>query len=191
MQSAPSLALSLDNAVAALTRGGVIAYPTEAVWGLGCDPRQEAAVLRLLAIKRRPVDKGVIVVAASVDVLHEWVDFDALEPARKQEVLANWPGPHTWILPVTAQAPRWVTGAHDGLAVRISAHPVVAALCAAWGAPLVSTSANLAGEPPARSRQALDPALLVSIDGVVDGEVGTLAQPTQIRDARSGQILRD
>ncbi|CAD0363142.1 Sua5/YciO/YrdC/YwlC family protein [Xanthomonas hortorum] len=191
MQSAPSPALSLDNAVAALTRGGVIAYPTEAVWGLGCDPRQQAAVLRLLAIKRRPVDKGVIVVAASVDVLHEWVDFDALEPARRQEVLASWPGPHTWILPVTAQAPRWVTGAHDGLAVRISAHPVVAALCAAWGAPLVSTSANLAGEPPARSRQSLDPALLVSIDGVVDGEVGTLAQPTQIRDARSGQILRD
>ncbi|MDV2451650.1 Sua5/YciO/YrdC/YwlC family protein [Xanthomonas hortorum] len=191
MQSAPSPALSLDNAVAALTRGGVIAYPTEAVWGLGCDPRQEAAVLRLLAIKRRPVDKGVIVVAASVDVLHDWVDFDALEPARKQEVLASWPGPHTWILPVTAQAPRWVTGAHDGLAVRISAHPVVAALCAAWGAPLVSTSANLAGEPPARSRQALDPALLVSIDGVVDGEVGALAQPTQIRDARSGRILRD
>ncbi|MBG3852148.1 Sua5/YciO/YrdC/YwlC family protein [Xanthomonas sp. WHRI 8391] len=191
MQSAPSPALSLDNAVAALTRGGVIAYPTEAVWGLGCDPRQQAAVLRLLAIKRRPVDKGVIVVAASVDVLHEWVDFDALEPARKQEVLASWPGPHTWILPVTAQVPRWVTGAHDGLAVRISAHPVVAALCAAWGAPLVSTSANLAGEPPARSRQSLDPALLASIDGVVDGEVGALAQPTQIRDARSGQILRD
>ncbi|CAD0354317.1 Sua5/YciO/YrdC/YwlC family protein [Xanthomonas hortorum] len=191
MQPAPSPALSLDNAVAALTQGGVIAYPTEAVWGLGCDPRQQAAVLRLLAIKRRPVDKGVIVVAASVDVLHEWVDFDALEPARKQEVLASWPGPHTWILPVTAQAPRWVTGEHDGLAVRISAHPVVAALCAAWGAPLVSTSANLAGESPARSRQALDPALLASIDGVVDGVVGTLAQPTQIRDARSGQVLRD
>ena len=191
MQSAPGPALSLDGAVAALSQGGVIAYPTEAVWGLGCDPRQETAVLRLLAIKRRPVDKGVIVVAASVDVLHDWVDFDALEPARKQEVLASWPGPHTWILPVTAQAPRWVTGEHDGLAVRISAHPLVAALCAAWGAPLVSTSANLASEPPARSRQALDPALLASIDGVLDGEVGALAQPTQIRDARSGQILRD
>ncbi|MBB3780899.1 L-threonylcarbamoyladenylate synthase [Xanthomonas campestris] len=183
--------LSLDSAVAALTQGGVIAYPTEAVWGLGCDPRQQAAVLRLLEIKRRPVDKGVIVVAASVDVLHAWVDMDALAPARRQEVLASWPGPHTWILPITAQAPRWVTGTHDGLAVRISAHPLVAALCAAWGGPLVSTSANLAGEPPARSRQALDPALLASIDGVVDGEVGALAQPTRIRDARSGQILRD
>ncbi|CAG2096071.1 L-threonylcarbamoyladenylate synthase [Xanthomonas arboricola] len=183
--------LSLDSAVATLTQGGVIAYPTEAVWGLGCDPRQQAAVLRLLEIKRRPVDKGVIVVAASVDVLHPWVDMDALAPARRQEVLASWPGPHTWILPITAQAPRWVTGTHDGLAVRISAHPVVAALCAAWGGPLVSTSANLAGEPPARSRQALDPALLASIDGVMDGEVGALAQPTRIRDARSGQILRD
>ncbi|MBB5769026.1 MULTISPECIES: Sua5/YciO/YrdC/YwlC family protein [Xanthomonas] len=183
--------LSLDSAVATLTQGGVIAYPTEAVWGLGCDPRQQAAVLRLLEIKRRPVDKGVIVVAASVDVLHAWVDMDALAPARRQEVLASWPGPHTWILPITAQAPRWVTGTHDGLAVRISAHPVVAALCAAWGGPLVSTSANLAGEPPARSRQALDPALLASIDGVMDGEVGALAQPTRIRDARSGQILRD
>ncbi|WP_126946407.1 Sua5/YciO/YrdC/YwlC family protein [Xanthomonas sp. BRIP62418] len=183
--------LSLDSAVATLTQGGVIAYPTEAVWGLGCDPRQQAAVLRLLEIKRRPVDKGVIVVAASVDVLHAWVDMDALAPARRQEVLASWPGPHTWILPITAQAPRWVTGTHDGLAVRISAHPVVAALCAAWGGPLVSTSANLAGEPPARSRQVLDPALLASIDGVMDGEVGALAQPTQIRDARSGQILRD
>ncbi|NIK10550.1 L-threonylcarbamoyladenylate synthase [Xanthomonas arboricola] len=183
--------LSLDSAVATLTRGGVIAYPTEAVWGLGCDPRQQAAVLRLLEIKRRPVDKGVIVVAASVGVLHAWVDMDALAAARRQEVLASWPGPHTWILPITAQAPRWVTGTHDGLAVRISAHPLVAALCAAWGGPLVSTSANLAGEPPARSRQALDPALLASIDGVVDGEVGALAQPTRIRDARSGQILRD
>ncbi|KEZ99037.1 tRNA threonylcarbamoyladenosine biosynthesis protein RimN, partial [Xanthomonas vasicola pv. vasculorum NCPPB 895] len=74
--------LTLDNAVATLTQGGVIAYPTEAVWGLGCDPRQEAAVMRLLEIKRRPVDKGVIVVAPSVDVLRDWVDIDALEPAQ-------------------------------------------------------------------------------------------------------------
>lgn len=125
------------------------------------------------------------------DVLQDWIDIAALGSEQLTAVLAQWPGPHTWILPVTAQAPRWVTGDHDGLAVRISAHPVVAALCKAWGAPLVSTSANLAGEPPARSRAALDPALLARIDGVLDGEVGGLAQPTPIRDARTGQILRD
>ncbi|MCC8539062.1 Sua5/YciO/YrdC/YwlC family protein [Xanthomonas axonopodis pv. poinsettiicola] len=183
--------LSLDGAVAALREGGVIAYPTEAVWGLGCDPAREAAVLRLLEIKRRPVDKGVIVVASDVALLRDWVDLDALEPARRQAVLASWPGPNTWILPITDRAPRWVTGTHDGLAVRISAHPLVAALCAAWGAPLVSTSANLAGQPPARSRDALDPALLTSIDGVLAGDVGGQAQPTNIRDARTGQVLRD
>lgn len=183
--------LSLDSAIATLQTGGVIAYPTEAVWGLGCDPAQQAAVLRLLQIKRRPVDKGVIVVASGIEVVRDWVDIDALEPARRDEVLASWPGPHTWILPVTSRAPRWVTGTHDGLAVRISAHPVVVALCAAWGAPLVSTSANLAGEPPARSREALDPALLATIDGVVAGDVGGLAQPTPICDARTGQVLRD
>ncbi|QHG88544.1 MULTISPECIES: Sua5/YciO/YrdC/YwlC family protein [Xanthomonas] len=184
-------ALRLDGAVAALRQGGVIAYPTEAVWGLGCDPAQEAAVLRLLQIKRRPVDKGVIVVASDVALLRDWVDLDALEPARRQAVLASWPGPNTWILPITGRAPRWVTGTHDGLAVRISAHPLVAALCAAWGAPLVSSSANLAGQPPARSRDALDPALLTAIDGVLAGDVGGHAQPTTIRDARSGQVLRD
>ncbi|MCC4601119.1 Sua5/YciO/YrdC/YwlC family protein [Xanthomonas melonis] len=183
--------LSPDSAAVVVRQGGVIAYPTEAVWGLGCDPAQEAAVLRLLEIKRRPVDKGVIVVASDVAQLRDWVDLDALEPARRQAVLASWPGPNTWILPITARAPRWVTGTHDGLAVRISAHPIVAALCAAWGAPLVSTSANLAGQPPARSRDALDPALLATIDGVVAGDVGGLAQPTTIRDACSGQILRD
>ncbi|WDI94198.1 Sua5/YciO/YrdC/YwlC family protein [Xanthomonas campestris] len=187
MPHAPDLAA----AVTTLARGGVIAYPTEAVWGLGCDPRQEAAVLRLLEIKRRPVDKGVIVVASGLDVLQDWIDVHALGSEQLTAVLAQWPGPHTWVLPVTAQAPRWVTGDHDGLAVRISAHPVVADLCKAWGAPLVSTSANLAGEPPARSRAALDPALLARIDGVLDGEVGGLAQPTPIRDARTGQILRD
>lgn len=183
--------LSPDSAAVIVRQGGVIAYPTEAVWGLGCDPAQEAAVLRLLEIKRRPVDKGVIVVASDVAQLRDWVDLDALEPARRQAVLASWPGPNTWILPITARAPRWVTGTHDGLAVRISAHPIVVALCAAWGAPLVSTSANLAGQPPARSRDALDPSLLATIDGVVAGDVGGLAQPTTIRDARSGQVLRD
>ncbi|WP_434026429.1 Sua5/YciO/YrdC/YwlC family protein [[Pseudomonas] boreopolis] len=184
-------ALSLDAAVAALHAGGVIAYPTEAVWGLGCDPRQEPAVMRLLQIKRRPVEKGVIVVADDLATLHDWLDLAALPPERLAVVRASWPGPNTWILPASAQAPAWVTGRHPGIAVRISAHPLVERLCRAWGAPLVSTSANLAGMPPARSRGELDPALLASIDGLLDGETGGLAQPTPIRVALTGEVLRD
>ena len=183
--------LTLAAAVQALQHGGLIAYPTEAVWGIGCDPRQQAAVQRLLQIKQRPLDKGVIVVAADLQALAEWLDLDALPAARMDAVRASWPGPHTWILPASAQAPRWITGAHSGIAVRISAHPLVSALCRQWQGPLVSTSANLAGHPPARQREELDPALLPALAGIVDGATGGLTQPTPIRDALSGQILRD
>jgi len=182
--------LSLDTAIPTLRRGGVIAYPTEAVWGLGCDPGHEAAVTRLLQIKQRPVEKGMILVAAELAQLGGWVRMASLPPERQSEVLASWPGANTWILPAGPRAPRWITGEHSGIAVRISAHPLVAALCTAWGGPLVSTSANLAGHPPARTRDELDPALTPLLDGVLDGPTGGLAQPTPIRDALSGQILR-
>src|SRR3546814_10500611 len=86
------------EAAATLHAGGVIAYPTEAVWGLGCDPFDEAAVLRVLAIKQRPVDKGLILVAASTAQLDELADWDALPRGRRDAVLATWPGPHTWIV---------------------------------------------------------------------------------------------
>ena len=182
--------LILDSVAGLLKAGGVITYPTEAVWGLGCDPANEAAVHKVLALKQRPVSKGMILVAADVAQLDGWVRLDALPEDRQQAVLASWPGPNTWILPAGAKAPRWVTGDHDGLAVRVSAHPLVVALCRAWGGPLVSTSANLAGEEPARSREQLDPRLLAQLDGIVDGLVGLRAQPSTIRDGLSGQTLR-
>ena len=182
--------LTLDAAVLALRAGGLIAYPTEAVWGLGCDPSQDRAVQTLLRLKQRPEAKGMILVAAELEQLHGWARLDTLPDARQREVLASWPGANTWILPAGPLAPSWVTGEHSGLAVRISAHPVVAALCRAWGGPLVSTSANLAGEPPARTRQALDPRLLPELSGWLAGETGGLAQPTPIRDALSGNVLR-
>ena len=185
MAAAPDIA----PAVAALRAGGVVAYPTEAVWGLGCDPFDEAAVGRLLAIKQRPVDKGLILVAASVEQLEGLADWAALPAARRDAVLASWPGPNTWIVPATARVPRWITGGHGGVALRVSAHPVVVALCLAFG-PITSTSANLAGEPPARSRAELDPRLVGMLDATCAGETGDLASPTRIRDARTGEILR-
>ena len=180
----------LRPALAALHRGGVIAYPTEAVWGLGCDPFDEAAVTRLLALKQRPVDKGLILVAAEPAQFDGLLDWAALPAARRDAVLASWPGPHTWIVPATARVPRWISGGHAGVAVRVSAHPLVAALCRGFGGPLVSTSANFSGEPPARTRAVLDAALLARLDAVTGGETGGLAAPTSIRDALSGAVLR-
>ena len=181
----------IDDAIAALRRGGVIAYPTEAVWGLGCDPFDETAVRRLLALKQREVAKGLILVAADTVQLDGLVDWDALPADRRDAVLASWPGPHTWIVPASARVPRWITGAHDGVAVRVSAHPVVVALCAGFGAAIVSTSANRAGAPPPRTLSELDADLRAGIDAMVAGETSGLARPTPIRDARSGAALRD
>lgn len=174
-----------------LAQGGVVAYPTEAVWGLGCDPNDEPAVLRILAAKQRGVDKGLILVAAHIEQLRPYVDFAALPDTALAHVLASWPGPHTWIMPATPIAPRWVTGAHAGIAVRVSAHPVVRALCDAFGGAVVSTSANPAGAPPPTSMGELDARIVDAVDAIVAGEVSGLARPTQIRDARTGQTLRD
>ncbi|MDR1075183.1 MAG: Sua5/YciO/YrdC/YwlC family protein [Xanthomonadaceae bacterium] len=182
--------LSPRAAAAVLRDGGVIAYPAEGVWGLGCDPASRQAVLRLLRIKQRPVEKGLILIAASLGQLRPWIDADALPRDNWKAVIESWPGPNTWVLPAAAGAPAWITGAHSGIAVRVSAHPDVVAVCSAFGGALVSTSANSSGAEPARERDRLDPALLALIDGVLQGETGGLFQPTSIRDALSGQVLR-
>lgn len=181
---------AIEEVVAALRRGGVVAYPTEAVWGLGCDPLDEAATLRLLAMKQREVEKGLILIAADEAQLAPFIDMAALDAAQRDAVRASWPGPHTWIVPASASAPSWITGAHAGIAVRVSAHPLVIELCKAFGGALVSTSANRAGEPAAHTIDELDPRIVGAVEAVAGGETGGLLRPTDIRDARSGAVLR-
>ena len=187
---APDESLTPEVAAGLLRTGGVIAYPTEAVWGLGCDPADEAAVLRLLALKQREVEKGLILIAARIEQLQPWIRLDALPADRRTEVLASWPGPNTWIVPASDVTPRWITGSHDGVAVRVSAHPVVIALCEAFGAALVSTSANPAGAPAPAVLEQFDTQLLAALDGVVGGDTGGLDRPSVIRVAQTGQVLR-
>lgn len=183
-------ASSIAEAVAALKRGGIAACPTEGVWGLGCDPFDEAAVLRLLALKQRSVDKGLILVASSLPQFDGIADWDALPPQARDAVFASWPGPYTWVVPATPGVPYWITGGRDAVALRVSAHPLVAALCDGFGGALVSTSANVSTAPAPRTRAALDPRIVAGIDAIVDGETSGLAQATPIRDARSGDTLR-
>lgn len=168
--------------------GGILAYPTEAVYGLGCDPRNRAAVQRLLAIKRRPEHKGLILIAADFAQLAPFVE--PLDDARMQAIRATWPGPVTWLLPARADTPGWLRGRHATLAVRVTAHPVAAALCAAAGSALVSTSANLGNRPPARTPLRVRSALGSQVDLVLTGPCGARARPSTIRDGRTGAIIR-
>ncbi|HEY5718044.1 MAG TPA: Sua5/YciO/YrdC/YwlC family protein [Motiliproteus sp.] len=179
----------LKQAVRALTAGGVIAYPTEAVWGLGCDPWQRRAVERLLALKQRPMHKGLIMVAASQSQIAPLLQ--SLDSSERLRLDLSWPGPVTWLLPDPADwVPAWVKGTHSSVAVRVSDHPQVAKLCSAFGGPLVSTSANVAGQEPARAAADVRQAFSRQLDYLLPGPLGGLDRPTQIRDLRSGTVLR-
>lgn len=179
---------AFEACIQAVQRGGVIAYPTEAVYGLGCDPAQLAAVQRVLTLKQRPAHKGLILIAADFDQLAPYLlPLDSVTHAR---VMATWPGAVTWILPAQPQVSPLIRGEHDTLAVRVSAHPTCRALCLRLGHPLISTSANLSTLPPARDAQAVAAQFGTLLDGIVDAPVGGQAQPTEIRQGLTGEIVR-
>ncbi len=179
---------AFEACIQAVQRGGVIAYPTEAVYGLGCDPAQLAAVQRVLTLKQRPAHKGLILIAADFDQLAPYLlPLDSVTHAR---VMATWPGAVTWILPAQPHVSPLIRGEHDTLAVRVSAHPTCRALCLHLGHPLISTSANLSTLPPARDAQAVAAQFGTLLDGIVDAPVGGQAQPTEIRQGLTGEIVR-
>jgi L-threonylcarbamoyladenylate synthase len=181
-------AYQLRLAARMLRSGGVIAYPTEAVFGLGCSPQDPAAVARLLALKGRAASKGLILIAAALKQLLPFIA--ALPPQRAAEIRASWPGPTTWVVPARPDVPPWLSGGRGTLAVRVTAHPGAAALCLACRSALVSTSANRTGAPPAHTAIAVRRELGEAIDYLLPGRCGPRRRPSRIIDALSGAILR-
>ena len=176
----------LSQAVRCVRDGGVLAYPTEAVWGLGCDPANRTAVHRILAIKKRPEHKGMILVGSSLAQFEGWIK--PLSDADLELVQSTWPGPVTWVLPCYDHVPVWLRGSHDSIAIRITDHPLVRALCDQTG-PLVSTSANPAGKEPARSLMRVRQYFPQGVDFILPGALGGRSQPSTIRTL-TGQQLR-
>lgn len=181
-------AWKVKHAARIIRSGGIVAYPTEAVYGLGCDPWNVEAVLRLLDLKQRPIGKGLILIGASWAHLRPFLT--PLTPDIRNRVERTWPGPVTWLLPASDETPVWLRGQHASIAVRITAHPIAAALCQAVDTALVSTSANLSGRPPTRSALRVRRALGHELDYLLVGPLGSQQRPTEIRDARTGTVLR-
>jgi L-threonylcarbamoyladenylate synthase len=179
---------AIGQAADVISRGGVVAYPTEAVYGLGCDPLNEKAIRRLLQIKRRPVGKGLILIAARFSQLEGFID--PLPESTRTVLFESWPGPVTWLVPAKGGVPITVRGDHKTLAVRVTAHPVACALCERLNQALISTSANVSGAQPARSSAQVLRMFGNQIDYILEGPVDMKAEPTQIRDALSGKIIR-
>ena len=180
---------ALDTTAAAriILDGGVIAAPTEAVYGLSCDPWNEAAVERLVTLKQRAMGKGLILVAGG---LYQFTSLVRHLTRDQQETLAaSWPGPVTWLVPTPPDLPEWITGGQSTLALRVTAHLEMAALCRHAGKPLTSTSANLSGQAPAMTTEEVA-ATFPDIDGILAGELGGATKPTEIRNLETGEIVR-
>jgi L-threonylcarbamoyladenylate synthase len=184
--------LSVHQAVTAIRKGAVVAYPTEAVYGLGCDPANEAAVRTVLQIKDRHEDAGLILIGARIEHLEPWMDL--ADDVSLRPALDTWPGPVTWLVPSSPATPRWISGKHDTVALRMTAHPVCRLLCDLFGGALVSTSANPSGMPPARDvatvRAYFGPLIGDRVAGIVAGALGDSTSPSVIRDLATGKQLR-
>jgi L-threonylcarbamoyladenylate synthase len=176
----------LDEALQCIATGKIIAYPTEAVYGLGCDPFNQQAVETILNLKCRSEEKGLIILIADWGQLMPLVDK---VPAHLlQKVRATWPGPVTWIFPKSSAIPKWLTGEHNGIAIRMTAHPIAHALCAKG--PIVSTSANLSGQEPAKDVAGVHAQFPHGVEGVVAGELGGATQPSKIYDVLTAKQIR-
>lgn len=170
-----------------LKRGGILAYPTESCYGLGCDPHCHAAVARLMRLKQRHTTKGLILIAADLRQLRPYLA--RLTPALEQRMRAAWPGPHTWLVPAATTCPPWLRGDHDGIAVRVTAHADAAQLCRMAGSALVSTSANLSGRKAAKTAAQCQ-RLFGNRVAVISGRIGTRRRPSTLQDLVSGVVLR-
>ena len=211
--SIPFITDSVIQAAHWLKKGQLLAYPTESVWGIGCDPFTQQAVMQLLTIKQRPIEKGMIVVTDNTSRLTELLE--CLTAVERQTVLDSWQADsinatarqaHTWVLPIPKNLPitipSWITGAHDSVAVRVIDHPLVKQLCAQMVSVsnpygfVVSTSCNPSGQPPALSlneakRYFLDAHLHLNQSvGYLQGETLGYQLPSQIGDALTGEIIR-
>ena len=180
----------LDTAAAVelLRAGQVIAYPTEAVYGLGCDPANESAVRKLLALKGRHESAGLVLIAGEYAQIRPWIaDIDE---SLKHRAMQTWPGPVTWLFPRATAVPDYVAGDHDTIAIRITAHEPSRGLCGAFGSALISTSANHTSAEPARSSGEVDDYFGHKLAGILAGALGGADKPSEIRDLVSGNIIR-
>ncbi len=186
----PPPTTDIPAAATAMREGGVIAYPTEGVYGLGCDPCNQAAFEHLFALKQRPPVQGVLLIGADFEQVRPWIDLGAVPDDVLDMVHATWPGPHTWIFPRSSSVPAWVAGGHAGIALRVTAHAPAAELCRAFGGAIVSTSANPHGQPSAMDAATVARYFPEGLAAIVDAPLGGLDRPTSIRDALTGAVIR-
>jgi L-threonylcarbamoyladenylate synthase len=170
-----------------LKSGGVIAYPTESCYGLGCDPRNPRALKHLIRLKGRSAAKGLLLIADHFKRLKPFIR--PLSAADRARVMRSWPGPVTWVVPASATCLPDLTGGRPTIAVRVTAHPGAARLCRSLGMALVSTSANPSGKKPAKTAAECRRIFGTRVR-VIAGRIGQRRRPSTLIDLVTGTVLR-
>lgn len=178
---------AIRHAAHCIRRGGIIAYPTETVYGLGCDPLNAAAVNAINILKGRDASKGLILLASRLQQLDALIE---VADADDRAAIVGERQPTSWVVPARACAPRWITGRHQTVAIRISTHPLVIELCDSLDHALVSTSANPAGKKPALNALQLHHYFDGLVDAMLISNHNCSGRPSSIRDLKSRKLLR-
>ena len=188
--------------------GDVIAYPTESVYGLGCDPQNLIAVNKILQIKQRSSSKGLIIVAANIEQAFPYIK--PLSDENIAKILSPTDKVITWLIPAQDNLYKLLTGTQEKsltstqeksltstqeklgkkIAIRISQHPIIKALCEELQHPIISTSANISGKPMCWSAQQVKQQLKTGINYILEGGSGGQSKPSEIRDLLSDQKIR-
>lgn len=178
----------VNKASEVLQGGGIIAYPTEYCFGLGCDPRDSSAVERLLKIKQRKAEQGLILIAGDLSQVTQYAELESVP--NIEQIAQTWPGPNTWLLPAKDHVPDHVRGKHTQIAMRIPDHEFCLLLLAQFNHPIVSTSANRSGQKEHLTASSLDIDMGVECDYIVNLPVGGQKRASSIRDSMTGKLLR-
>jgi len=181
-------AWSIRLAVHILKQGGIIAYPTEAVFGLGCLPDKAESIKKLLQLKQRPVEKGLILLAADLSQFEPYIS--PLENDVLQKIQSSWPGPNTWVVPASPRTPSLIRGKFQSIAIRVSAHPVVREICLQCNSAIISTSANMTGKNMSYSAFDVRLHFKDQLDYILNAELGNSNSPTTIKDALTDRVIR-
>ncbi len=183
-------ALAINTAAEIFQQGGIISYPTEAVFGLGCDPGNDSAINKLLSLKQRSANKGLIILAGDYSQLQPYIDESKITEQEKSQILSRWPGAITQVLPVNKAISPLLFGAFDSIAVRVTQHPDVIALCKRTNKAIISTSANLSGHPAVTTWQKVLQQFPTQLDYLIKTETLGFVTPSTIIDGLTGKVLR-
>ena len=174
-------------AVEYIKKGEIIAYPTEAVYGIGCDPWNQKSVEKIYKIKKRVSNKPFILVASDINHLNNLINIGSLT----DDVLSSWPGHVTWLIPALSEAPQWLIDGSTGLiAIRISNHKIIKQICSIFGKPIISTSANMSSEKPFISKEDMTKNFSSSVPLLVEGEIGSYPNTSIIKNMLTGEKIR-